>query len=76
MTPQILANFRNACQTVIAESNDEYAKSYAQAGLDMDDDNEVRVQCLYILNNLQHWRGNKARETKDHFHQIGKVLTK
>ncbi len=41
----------------------EYAKTYAAAGLEMTDE-DLRVQVLYVLSNLQYWRGPIAREVK------------
>lgn len=84
-------NIQEALQAVVRESNNPYAKTYAQAGLELgdsrntvivtQDDNpiigiahektgkvmvgkELRVQILYILSNLQSWRGERAREVK------------
>jgi hypothetical protein len=73
MTPEVIKTFHSVCRTIVEESNNEYAKSYASAGLAMSDSEEIRVQCLYILNNLSHWRGAKAREVKAHLHQINKA---
>ena len=42
-----------------------YAQSYANAALQMEMiGEELRVQILYVLNNLQQWRGEEARATK------------
>ena len=40
-----------------------YAKSYARAGLDMTG-YELKIQILYILNNLIYWKGEGARTAK------------
>jgi hypothetical protein len=40
-----------------------YAASYAEAGRGLTC-SDWRVQCLYILNNLTGWRGDKAKEVK------------
>ena len=40
-----------------------YAIEYAKAGQIMLGD-ELRVQCLYVLNNITHWRGEDAREVR------------
>ena len=40
-----------------------YAKSYARAGLGMTG-YELKIQVLYILNNLVFWRGEEARTAK------------
>jgi len=36
-----------------------WAVAYARAGLDLEGE-DLRVQCLYILNNITHWRGDTA----------------
>lgn len=42
-----------------------YAQSYANAALIMQmTDRALEVQLLYVLNNLQQWRGEEAREVK------------
>lgn len=60
--------FKECCKAVLAESknpgNMPYAKSYAQAGLSLDDPEAIRTQCLYILNNISHWRGETATTTR------------
>jgi len=78
-----------ALRAVVQESNDEYAKTYARAGLELGGSTnavvvevggavgiahektgkvmvgeELRVQLLYVLSNLAHWRGERAREVK------------
>ena len=40
-----------------------YAQSYAQAGLGMTG-HELKVQVLYVLNNLAYWKGERARAAK------------
>ena len=52
--------FNEACARVLAHCKDEYAKSYARAGLSMTDREEIRVQALYILSNMTGWRGEQA----------------
>ena len=37
-----------------------WAVAYARAGLDLEGE-DLRVQCLYILNNITRWRGDTAR---------------
>ena len=36
-----------------------YAINYARYGLGITDPEELRVQCLYVLNNVSGWRANK-----------------
>jgi hypothetical protein len=54
-----------AIKTIRMLCKDEYAKAYATAALQHSmTGHELKVQCLYILNNLQYWRGDKARVVK------------
>jgi hypothetical protein len=69
--------FHQCCEKVVAAvvaskpgSLMRYAAAYAQAGREMDDPEYIRVQCLYILNNLGHWRGEEAREVKATFKRL------
>lgn len=61
-------NFREACLYVTKDCPNTYAQAYAKAGLELwyqDADREtIKVQCLYILNNIQHWRGPIAKEVR------------
>ena len=42
-----------------------HAQTYALAALQMHMvDEEMRVQLLYVLSNLEQWRGEEARQTK------------
>jgi len=57
---------RNALENVLAHSKGkytEYAKTYAKAGLEMTEE-ELKIQVLYVLNNLPYWRGELARQVK------------
>jgi hypothetical protein len=67
-----LTMWRLYCRTVVHECNNEYAKAYAQAGLAMTDPHEIAVQALYILNNIQHWRGLAAKQIRTNLKQIAK----
>lgn len=40
-----------------------YAVAYAKAGLRMSGE-ELRVQVLYILGNITHWRGEQAKRIR------------
>ncbi len=52
-----------------------YAVGYAQAGLHLTTDEAIRVQILYILNNITHWRGDAAKlvrqDLKNLSHEYG-----
>lgn len=59
--------FSEAIAAVINESNRPYAITYAKAVGEahaLYGDEGVRYQIPYILSNLQHWRGERAREVK------------
>ena len=57
-------NFHEACRQVLLHCPNEYAKAYANAGLDLNETREIQTQALYILCNTQHWRGTLARDVK------------
>jgi hypothetical protein len=43
-----------------------YAVNYCRAALTMEEDSEeFRVQVLYILSNLSHWRHPRAKEVRE-----------
>lgn len=69
-----LFSFRKCCRAVLNNAKDEYAKSYANAGLQLQDHEEVEWQIAYILNNLGQWRGDEARAVKLEFKRIQKEL--
>jgi len=48
-----------------------YAINYASLGTLMDGE-ELRIQCLYVLNNMTHWRGEDAKKVR----QVLKAYTK
>ena len=55
-----------AMQTIIDNADNKalnYAVNYAKQGLFMTGD-ELRVQCLYVLNNMTHWYGDVAKEVR------------
>jgi len=55
---QTIAEVKRKC-------NNEYAKSYCGAALDLEMiDKELTTQILYILCNLNCWRGEVARKCK------------
>lgn len=71
--------FNEACQRIIHAARQakpgaliHYAVAYAKAGLNMTDREMIRVQCLYILNNLQGWRGEEAKQVKATLNQFAK----
>ena len=66
MQPRIELKVKNSLRLIIANKEAKalnYCVNYARAGLSMTDD-ELRVQCLYVLNNMTHWRGDVAKEVR------------
>jgi hypothetical protein len=41
-----------------------YAVNYARAGTYMFGE-ELRIQCLYVLGNMVHWRGDDAKKVRE-----------
>ncbi len=70
---QIEDEIKGMLLVVIAEAKDENAKSYADAGATLTG-KELKVQVLYVLNNLQYWRGETARYTKARLKRLNKGL--
>lgn len=40
-----------------------YAVAYADIGIGLEGD-DLRIQCLYVLNNMSHWRGDNAKKVR------------
>ena len=59
---------------VLTGCPDQYARSYAKAGLgpEMKNEEYMRVQALYILNNMTYWRGENAKIVRENLKRIGK----
>lgn len=59
---------KNAIRTILSD-RDSYAKSlnyavhYCREALRMENA-DLRIQCLYILNNISRWRHPQAREVR------------
>ena len=63
-TPEL--TWEHCCQSVILAAEGKtggiaYAASYAHAGLFLTHAHEQAVQALYILNNIQYWRGGDSK---------------
>ena len=71
MTVDEIEQFHNDCLDIMRNCPNAYAKAYASAGRLMFDDKAIRVQCLYILNNLQHWRKGRATEIRANLKRLG-----
>ena len=62
-----LVDFHKACKVIVnnkAAKALNYAVGYAEYGLSISDIHEAQVQALYILNNIQYWRGPEAKEVR------------
>ncbi len=58
---------REALQKIVDNSGEKSlnrAVNYASYGLSIEDERELKVQCLYVLNNISRWRGEVAREVR------------
>jgi hypothetical protein len=47
------------------EKSLNYAVNYAAYGAGLPDGEELRIQCLYVLNNMTRWRGPLAKEVRE-----------
>lgn len=68
--------FQEACQHVLDQCPNAYAKSYAEAGLRLIDPKAMRIQAIYILNNMGHWRGDIATAVRLCLKELSKEPSK
>ena len=57
---------RNALRLIVANQHKKalnYCVEYAYAGLHMTGEN-LRTQCIYVVLNMTHWRGEVAKEVR------------
>jgi hypothetical protein len=67
--------FHEACRSIVAHQGVRslnYAIGYAKHGLGVTDPHEMKVQALYILNNMTHWRGDIAKRVREALKQVSK----
>lgn len=67
--------FHEACRSIVAHQGVRslnYAINYAKHGLLVNDPYEQKVQALYILNNMTHWRGDIAKRVRDALKTVAK----
>jgi hypothetical protein len=67
--------FHEACRSIVAHQGVRslnYAIAYAKHGLLVRDAHEQKVQALYILNNMTHWRGDIAKRVREALKQAAK----
>ena len=76
LTKSELQAFHVACRETRSHCPDGYAKAYANAGMELCDEAYVRTQCLYILGNMSHWRGELARQCRETFRALSKEKKK
>lgn len=71
-----LYTFTKCCDVIWANRKEKalsYAASYAMAGMSMTDPVSQKVQALYILNNMQRWRGDEAKKVRESLKLVGGV---
>jgi hypothetical protein len=60
--------FLEACNAILRDPKaSPYAQTYARAGINLyaaENREAVRIQALYILSNLSHWRSPQAKEVR------------
>ena len=62
-----MENFHKACQLIVDNSDEKavnWAVNYAKYGLTVTNEQEAKVQALYILSNIQYWRGEVAKDAR------------
>ena len=66
MKDRIELRVKNSLRLIVANKEQKslnYCVNYARAGLSMTG-HELKVQCLYVLNNMTRWRGDVAKEVR------------
>ena len=69
-------NVKSALQKIVNNRDERalnYAVNYAIYGMTIQDAEELRVQCLYVLNNMSRWRGDVAKEVRQILKAYAKV---
>lgn len=71
--------FNECCEAIIAAGRDpkqvnqvNYAVAYAVYGRTMVLSRDIKVQALYILNNITSWRGDTAKAVRAALKEIAK----
>lgn len=67
--------FHEACRSIVAHQgvhSVRYAIGYAKHGMGVTDPHEQKVQSLYILNNITHWRGDIAKRVRESLKAVSK----
>lgn len=63
--------FDECCKAISITCPNAYARAYAEAGIGMTGE-AARVQALYILNNISHWRTAEAKKIRAFLKDFGK----
>jgi len=69
-----MLTMRQCCEAILQSANEKalnYAVAYARHGLACEG-YEAKVQALYILNNMTHWRGPMAKAVRASLKTIAK----
>ena len=77
-TNLLVEEFHSACASIVHEKSSpalNYAVGYALVGGTLRDPGEIRVQCLYILNNISRWRGDTAKRSREVFKRLSKAAS-
>lgn len=72
MNTEDILDFIDAVEEV-KESKNQYAMSYAMAlleNINVWDDETIKLQIMYILSNLRHWKGERATQVKERLTKI------
>lgn len=76
MQREKILEFHAACDEVLGASRHvpslNYAFGYAAAGTTLWNPEEIRVQCLYLLENIRYWRGETAKQVRALFKELAK----
>lgn len=62
-----LTEFHKCCEIIVKNREVKalnYAVNYARYGMSISSLHEAKVQALYILNNIQYWRGEEATNVR------------
>ena len=68
-------SFHEACEAIVANRKApalNYAVDYATHGLTVTDPHEMKIQALYILSNITHWRGTLAKGVRQTLKTVAK----
>jgi len=80
-SPTDLKLFYDCCRAIIHANRHEkvkavdWAVNYCHAGLTLSTREAISAQCLYIIDNIKHWRGPQAANTRASLKQLARELT-